>query len=95
MEIKRTVEVFVETKRRFVVRQAETVAEQIACPECSAPMLAAEQIAVFFGVSRRSIYQTIERGAAHFLETGNGCLFVCPNSLAENFVTPEKKYEIS
>ena len=82
MEFKRTTEIFVETNRRFVIRQPES-AEQIACPNCAEPMLAAEQIARILGVSQRRIFQLVETGAVHFAETETGILLICPNSLAE------------
>ena len=82
MEFKRTTEIIVATSRRVVIRQPET-AEQYLCPRCDEAMLAAEQIAVAFGLSRRAVYQIVESGAAHFAETETGILLVCPNSLAE------------
>lgn len=84
MEIKRTTEIFVETNRRFVIHQPEA-AEQIVCPNCTEPMLAAEQIAAVFGISRRAVYQIIENETAHFAETETGILLVCTNSFAEIF----------
>lgn len=83
MELKRTIEIFVETNRRFVIRQPEA-AEQIACPNCAEPMLAAEQTATVFGISQRRLFQLVETGAAHYAETETGILLICPNSLAEN-----------
>ena len=91
MELKRTTEIFVETNRRFVIRQPEA-AEQIFCPNCTELMLTAEQIAAVFDISHRAVYQIIENGAAHFVETEAGVLLVCPNSLAESLA---KRTEIS
>ena len=80
MEFKRTTEIFVETNRRFVIRQPDA-AEQIACPECAEPMLTAEQITAVVGISQRRVFQLVETDAAHFAETETGILLVCPNSL--------------
>ncbi len=80
MEIKRTTEIFIAAKRRFVVRQA-SADEQIFCPECSSPMIAAEQFAGLISISRRKIYRTIEAGATHFVETETGAVMICPPSL--------------
>ena len=80
MEIKRTTEIFIEATRRFVVRQT-SANEQFICPECGSPMFAAEQIAELFNVSRRKIYQTIEAGAWHFVETDTGAVMICLPSL--------------
>ena len=82
MEFKRTTKIFIETKRRFVVRQPEA-AEQIACPKCAEPMLAAEQIAAVFGISQRRLFQLVETGAAHFAEISGGAMMICPSSVAE------------
>ena len=105
MEIKRTTEIFIEANRRFVVRQA-SADEQIFCPECKSPMFAAEHIAGLFGISRRKIYQTIEAGAAHFVEAETGAVMICLPSLeavlrldinaangAENLIKFEEKYK--
>ena len=82
MEIKRTTEILIATNRRFVIRQPEA-AEAVCCPNCGATMLAAEQCAVVFSLSRRAVYQIVETATAHFVETEAGLLLVCPNSLAE------------
>lgn len=82
MEIKRKTEVFVRTKRRFVIHQSEST-EQIFCPNCNELMLAAETAAVLFGINRRAVYQIIEHGTAHFAETVEGAVMVCPSSLAD------------
>ena len=79
MEIKRTTEIFVEMKRRFIVRQPASI-ERILCPECGELMLKAEQIADLFRLTPRAVYRLIEAGAAHFVETG-AAVYICPPSL--------------
>ena len=81
MEIKRIIEIFVETNRRFVVRQPESD-EQIVCPDCGEAILAAEQIAIVFKISRRAVYKIVENGAAHFAETETGAVMICLSSFA-------------
>jgi hypothetical protein len=76
MEIKRTIEFFVETRRRFVVAN-QPQAEKRSCPACDEPMLAAEQAAAFFQINCRLLYRLIERSAAHFVETETGASMVC------------------
>jgi len=90
MEFKRTTEIFVETNRRFIIRQADETVEQIACPKCGEPMLAAEQLVQIFSISQRRIFQLIETGAAHFAETNTGAMMICPWSV-EEILTNEKK----
>ena len=81
MEIKRTTEIFVETKRRFVFNQPEII-EPVFCLNCDQQMLTAEQAAALFQINCRSVYRLIESGVAHFAETAAGAAFVCPSSLA-------------
>jgi hypothetical protein len=80
MEIKRTTDIFVRTRRRFTIPQPEP-AEQTVCSQCSAQMFAAEQIAVIFGVGCRAVYRLVEAGAAHFAETEAGAVMICHSSL--------------
>lgn len=77
MEIKRTTEIFVETKRRFIVHQPEN-AEPVFCLACDRQMLAAEHAAAVFQINCRAVYRLIEAGAAHFAETAAGAALVCP-----------------
>lgn len=87
MEITHTTDILVETKRRFIIRQPQTE-ERIVCPNCGELMLTIERTAVLLSVSQLAVFRLIETSAAHFIETGAGVLFVCPNSLAEN---PDKQ----
>lgn len=84
MEIKRKTEITIATRKRFIVQTPETE-EQIFCSQCAEPetLITAEQAAALFNVSRRAVYQLVENGTAHFVETDAGVLLVCPNSLAE------------
>lgn len=82
MKIKRSIEIFVETHRRFVISQADAAAQK-NCPTCGETMLAAEHSAKFFQINSRRIYRMIETGAAHFIETETGAAFVCLASLEE------------
>lgn len=82
MESKRILEIFVTTQRTFTVRPTGPDIAPPICPQCAAPMVLAEQAAMGCGLSRRTLYQLVERGAVHFLETEAGWLWVCPPSLA-------------
>ncbi len=81
MEIKRSFEKLVVTKRRFVIRQTPSV-KQTTCAECGEPLLTAEQIANLFAITQRRVFQIIETGAAHFSETNAGAAMICLKSLA-------------
>lgn len=80
MEIKHTTEIIVEKTRRFVIRQPETDTA-VWCPACGERMLTAEASAALFSIRCRRVYRIVELGAAHFVETETGALFVCPPSL--------------
>lgn len=80
MEIKRATEIYIETTRRFVIRQPETD-ETILCPVCGEEMMPAEMSAAFFQIKCRRVYQLVEAGAAHFVETEAGATLVCLSSL--------------
>lgn len=73
-------EISVEKTRRFIIRLPETD-KTIRCPACGEVMLTAETAAVLFRVKCRLVYQLVELGAAHFVETEAGAMFVCPSSL--------------
>lgn len=90
MEIKRTTEIIVETKRRFVIEPLATMPASLVCPECAAPMVQAEHIAALLDISRRCIYQTIESGAWHFVETGDGLLYICTQTFGNHSTIEEK-----
>ena len=89
VEIKRKIEVFVHTKRRFTLRQGLAESNTL-CVDCGGVMLAAEQTAIVCGISRRGVYRIVEDGNAHFIETDTGVLLVCPDSMADHL---EKIYE--
>lgn len=71
----------IETQRRTVVRFPRRLT--IWCEACgqSVQMIAADEAAVRAGVSTRTIYRPVERGQLHFVETDEGRLLNCPNSL--------------
>jgi len=88
MEIKRKVEIFTATNRRFVVRRNK--AEQdIACTYCGTTMVTAEQAAEIFGISQRSVFQFVEAGTVHFTELAEGgAALICVTSFADAFGGP-------
>ena len=81
MEIKRTTDIFIETKRRFVIRGADS-AEEYFCPACSEALLGIEAAAALFGISQLAVFRLVEQKAIHFAETETGAVMICPASLA-------------
>ena len=53
-------------------------------------MISAEDIAVLLNISRRNVYQIIESGAWHFVETGDGLLYVCTKKFGSHSTIKEK-----
>ena len=53
------------------------------CPACGseAPMFTPEQAAAMARVTVRAVNRRVEDGSVHFLETADGRLLVCVNSL--------------
>ena len=53
------------------------------CPACGSEvqMLTPEQAAAVAGVTVRAVNRRVEDGSVHFLETADGRLWVCVNSL--------------
>lgn len=82
MEIKRKVKMVINTDRQFIIRYSQDV-EQIECEECDSKMLTAEQLAALFDIKQREIFQFIEKGAVHFIETETNSVTVCLSSLAK------------
>jgi len=83
MEIKRTIEVFSATNRRFLVRRPESE-QQVVCVSCGDAMLTPELLAKTFGISQRNIFKFVEAGVVHFTELADGgATLICIASFAE------------
>jgi hypothetical protein len=85
MEITRTTDIWVETKRRFFVHQTQSN-EQLLCASCAGQMITAEVSAALLGISRRLVYRLVEAEIVHFSETEAGVIFVCPDSFAHHLI---------
>ena len=81
MNRKRRIEITVENTLLIIRRSPLPL---VWCAECPAPtqMLAPEEAAALLGVNTRTIYVQVESGRLHFVETPEGKLLVCPNSLS-------------
>jgi len=76
-------EITIETDRMFIIRRRSTLI-QTWCATCSevVKMAALEDAANLAGMRSREVYRAVEAGKLHFLETVEGRLLVCLNSLA-------------
>ena len=84
MKIRRKVEIVIETRQTAVVRSPEGRATQRLCPLCAAVgrMVTPEEAAGVACVTARAVYGLVESGRVHFVETPDGLLLICLNSLA-------------
>jgi hypothetical protein len=89
MNRKRRIEITVEN-RLLIIRRS--VLAPLWCTECPAPvqMITPEEAAVLTDASTRAIYARVEDGQFHFVETPDGRLLICPNSLFTS-TTPKEK----
>ena len=94
MKFTRRTQIRIETSRRI---SADAVSPEIIrdCPFCPAKeaMLRAEEAAARLNISRRAVYQMIEKDGTHFTEI-SGKVFLCPNWLnawRENPAAPEQR----
>lgn len=76
-------EITIETDRMFIIRRRRTLI-QTWCAACFevVKMAALEDAANLAGMRSREVYRAVEAGKLHFLETVEGRLLVCLNSLA-------------
>lgn len=83
MEIKRKIELFSATNRRFVVRR-QTPEQEVVCATCGNGMVTSEQVAKIFKISQRSVFKLLETGTVHFTELAEGgAALICINSFAD------------
>lgn len=75
-------EIVVETHRILTIKEGRRY-RLARCEQCGKParMASADEAAIVAGVSSRAIYQLIEARELHFLETPEGTVFICLNSL--------------
>lgn len=79
---KRRIEITVE-KRRLIVLKRRRPSVLDWCGDCGeqVAMLTPDQAATIARVSSRTIYRRVEAGEMHYMETAEGHLLVCANSI--------------
>lgn len=82
MKTKRTIELNIE-HTSFVTRRSSPGAIFAWCARCGAQvqLIRPEETTSYAGVSTRTIYRRIETGEIHFIESEQGSLLVCLDSL--------------
>ena len=80
MKRSRRLEVTVETDRIMVTRGGRS---QMWCPVCQAEaqMIPVDEAAILQHVNSRTIFRWVDERRLHFVETANGLLRICLNSL--------------
>ena len=82
--MKRTrTEITIEIDEITLVNSSRTPSLQVWCPGCSAivMLVSPERAAGVAGVTVRTINRWVEAEIVHFVETENGLLLLCVNSL--------------
>jgi hypothetical protein len=82
MKKKRT-EITIEIDEIMIVSRGRNASAQIWCPGCSAiaTLVSPERAAGIAGVTVRTINRWVEAESVHFVETEDGLLLLCVNSL--------------
>ena len=71
---------WVKTDRRFIIRE-QPLNTKASCPVCGESMIDAEHAARLFEISQRQVFQLIETGKVHFIETDTGKTLICLASM--------------
>jgi len=73
----------VETHKLFVVRSIQEDSVNVWCDECrlTVRMVTPERAALLTQTPPRIIYRKVENGELHFVETEDGLLLICCDSL--------------
>ena len=80
MKRKRKIEITVETRTLVFRRDEHRVLPH--CPQCAANvLLTPDEAAIIAQTTTRTIFHWVELGQLHFVETDEGELLICPNSL--------------
>ena len=78
-------EITVETERLLIIRRRYQAVEEW-CPDCErlVLMIRPDQAAALSGRTLRAIFADIEKGLLHFLESPDGMVLVCLNTILDS-----------
>ncbi|MGH9839187.1 MAG: hypothetical protein ACREEM_10420 [Blastocatellia bacterium] len=82
--MKKRTETIIETHQVQIVRRRKRGTRDW-CAACAdtARMVTPESAAELAGATQRTIYRWVEAGELHFIETSDGALLICANSITE------------
>jgi hypothetical protein len=80
--VKKTIEITIERSRLIHISRPNILI-MARCPQClaEARMVSPQEASNVTGLSLREIYRRVEAARLHFIETQQGQLFICTNSL--------------
>ena len=81
MKRKRRLEITVEKDERFILKRSGS-GVPIKCTECGGQMITTEVAVTMTDISSRTLHRRAEGKQIHFMETPEGLLLVCLNSLS-------------
>lgn len=83
MEERHRTEIIIETDRMYVLRKRRNPSHAL-CVECERPskMVPPDEVLDVSGLRSRAIYRAVETGKVHFIETPEGSVLICLNSLS-------------
>ena len=82
MKVSREIEMWVKTDRRFIIRE-QPLNTKASCPVCGEAMIEVEPAAKLFELKQRQVFQMIEIGKVHFIETDTGKALICIASMTD------------
>ena len=84
MKVRRTMKIGLETQRVVSLTKRVHILEAW-CNQCGQQreMIHPEEAAARAGVSPRAIYRLVEAHKLHFIETPEGLVLICPNSVTQ------------
>ena len=84
--MRRRTEITVETDRIMVIRRRGEKSLTIWCAACASEsfMFTVDEAAILLNVSAMTVFRWAEAGHLHWLETPEGALLICQNSLLRN-----------
>lgn len=71
----------IQTERLLVVNQGESLYRLCSACGHEVRMITIDQAATLTQISSLEVYREVEAGTLHFLETANGSVLICLNSL--------------
>jgi hypothetical protein len=86
----RRMSITIQTERLLVINRSRGLYSLCAACGDEVRMVTIDQAAVLARVTSREIYREVEAGMLHFIETTEGSLLICFNSLNDSNLQTER-----